>query len=171
MSSYVETGTNNFTVTHAKHIASKVATDLKRIQRFYDSPNDSRILRLESEVIELLKHGYLEKVIYGFKRHGSWIEPTLIYTAQELISSDYPDDDPGKIRPNADVMGASFCSFLTYSKKWDELSYNEKCSFKKNLPFQRTHGNESDVCGYLFTDLTYSAGGRSLSRSSVRSLL
>ena len=170
MSSYVETGTNNFTVTHAKHIASKVATDLKRMQRFYDSPSDSRISRLKSEVIKLLKHGYLEKVIYGFKRNGSWIEPTLIYTAHEIIGLDYPDDDPGKIRPNADVMGASFCSFLTYSKKWDELSYNEKNFFKKNLPFQRVFGNESDVCGDLMQDRNYSAGRRLLSRSSVRSL-
>ena len=170
MSSYVETGTNNFTVTHAKHIASKVATDLKRIQRFYDSPSDSRILRLKLEVIELLKHGYLETVTYGFQRHGSWIEPTLTYTAHEIIGLDYPDDDPGKIRPNVDVRGSSFCSFLTYSKQWHELSDVKKKIFKKKLPFQRVAGNEPDVCGVLIQDRNYSAGKRLLSRSSVRSL-
>jgi len=28
----------SFTVTHARHMASKVATDLKRLQRFYGYP-------------------------------------------------------------------------------------------------------------------------------------
>ena len=30
-----------FTVTHARHMAAKVATDLKRMQRLYDVPSDA----------------------------------------------------------------------------------------------------------------------------------
>ena len=55
--SYTETAT--FTVTHARHMAAKVATDLKRMQRFYGSPSDERIAQFEAEATELIRAGYL----------------------------------------------------------------------------------------------------------------
>src|SRR5665648_439380 len=61
-SSFTFTDTQTFTVTHARHIASKVATDLKRIQRFYGNPSDSLIEKYETEIIEFLKKGYLGTV-------------------------------------------------------------------------------------------------------------
>ena len=164
--SYTESST--FTVTHAKHIAAKVATDLKRLQRFYGQPSDSWIAQYETEVIELLKHGYLKTVTYGFKRDGQFVEPTLRYTASELASSG-TDDDPGRVRPGANVNGATFYSYLTYTDAWDCLSAAQRDSFKASLPFQRTGASEPSVNGYLSSDLSYSAGGRSLSRESVRS--
>jgi hypothetical protein len=42
-SSYTTTDTESFTLVHARYIASKVATDLKRFQRFYGSPSDAWI--------------------------------------------------------------------------------------------------------------------------------
>ena len=53
--SYTFSETATFTITHARHIAAKVATDLKRMQRFYGEPSDIRIKNYETEVIELLK--------------------------------------------------------------------------------------------------------------------
>ena len=73
MSSYTLTGSETFTITHAKHMAAKVAADLKRLQRFYGKPSNSDIEAYEKEVIQLLKFGYLKKVTYGFKRNGTWI--------------------------------------------------------------------------------------------------
>jgi hypothetical protein len=32
------------------------------------------------------------------------------------------DDDPGRIRPGADIRGASFYSYLTYGASWDRLT-------------------------------------------------
>ena len=64
--SYTVTDTITFTRTHARHIAAKVATDLKRMQRFYGEPSDSRIADFESEVVEFLKEGLLDTVTYGF---------------------------------------------------------------------------------------------------------
>lgn len=165
--SYTATETNTFTITHAKHIAAKVATDLKRLQRFYGKPYDSSINDYESEVIELLKHGYLEKVSYGFKRNGDWIEPTLMYTASELDHA--ANDDPGKIRPGKDISGATFYSFLEYSSAWLALSDEEKTAFKGGLAVQRGTASTPGINGYLESDQTYSSGGRTLSRSSVRS--
>ncbi len=165
--SYTTTETKTFTITHAKHIAAKVATDLKRMQRFYGKPYDLSINNFENEVIELLKHGYLKKVSYGFQKDEQWIEPTLIYEASELNIA--ANDDPGKVRPGKDITGASFCSYLEYSNAWDSLSGEEKESFEHGLPIQRTTGSVPSISGYLDNDRTYSSGGRALLRSSVRS--
>ncbi len=167
--SFTFSETQTFTVTHARHMAAKVATDLKRIQRFYGKPTDAQIADYENEVIEFLKGGYLGKVIYGFKRSGKWIEPTLQYTARDLAGGSANDDDPGRIRPNADVSGASFGSFMTYSAAWTALPPSEKEAVRKRLPFRRGDGDEPGVHGYLQTDRTYSSGGRALERASVRS--
>ena len=165
--SYSTTESTTFTVTHAKHIAAKVATDLKRMQRFYGKPSDTLIDQYEREIVELLKHGYLKKVTYGFQKNDNWIEPTLIYTSRDLSLSE--SDDPGKIRPGKNIDNASFASFLEYSDTWNTMSSEEQKTFKENLPFQRTTGDTPGVTGYLEDDRTYSSGGRSLARSSVRS--
>lgn len=163
------TESQTFTATHAKHIASKVATDLKRIQRFYHEPSDSRIEDFELELIELLKHSYLDTVTYGFKKNGSWIEPTVQYTSKDLQGMYASDDDPGRIRPNADTSNAQFCSYLSYSYKWLALSETEKEKFEKSLPFTRSSAPTPSVNGYLSNDKTYSSGGRALERSIVKS--
>jgi hypothetical protein len=167
--SFTTTETITFTVTHAKHMAAKVATDLKRMQRFYGKPSDTQIIDYEAEVTELLKAGYLGTVAYGYRRNGNWIEPTLKYSSRDLAGGTANDDDPGRIRPGADVVGADFHSYLTYSVSWDKLSEAEKEDFKKLLPFPRTGAPEPGVSGYFNEDRTYSSGGRALSRASVRS--
>jgi hypothetical protein len=161
--------TASFTITHARHMASKVATDLKRIQRFYGAPSDAEIAEYETEITALLKDNLLDTVTYGFKRDGLWIEPTLKYTARDLQGSIANDDDPGRIRANANISGAVFSSYLTYSEAWWHLTESEKEAFRSKLPFRRTTGSEPGVNGYLSSDLTYASGGRALERASVRS--
>lgn len=168
-SSFTVTETKSFTVTHARHMASKVATDLKRMQRFYGAPSDAQIANFEKEVVELLKAGYLGTVTYGFQRYGKMITPTVIYTADELSGMSVNDDDPGRIRPGADISGASFYSYMTYSVAWHVLSTAEQEAFEAELPIQRTSAPEPGINGYLVNDKTYSSGGRSLNRETVRS--
>lgn len=166
---YTTTETKAFTLTHARHLAAKVAADLKRMQRFYHAPDDAFIERLEGEITELLRQGYLDTVTYGFKRDGEWIEPTLRYTAREL-AGDGMDDDPGRVRPGANVAGASFYSYLTYSSAWDALTLAQREAIKQQLPVQRTGAPEPSLSGgYFADDKTYSSGGRALGRASVRS--
>ena len=167
--SYTISETQTFTVTHARHMAAKVATDLKRMQRFYGKPSDRSIGEYEEEVIALLKAGYLGTVTYGYKRDGDWIEPSLRYTAYDLAGASANDDDPGKIRPGADIQGASFYSYLTHSSAWWELSREQREAFERGLPFERGSASEPGVDGYLTDDRTYSSGGRALNRASVRS--
>lgn len=167
-SSFTITQSTTFTITHARHMAAKVAADLKRMQRFYRFPNDQRIDEFEGEIVELLKAGYLGTVTYGFRRDGQWIEPTIRYTAQDLYGASATDDDPGRVYPDADISGASFYSYLTYSRAWNNLTDKEQETFERRLPFRRTEAPEPNVNGHLVSDRTYSAGGRALSRASVR---
>lgn len=169
--SYSSSYNQSFTITHAKYLASKVAADLKRIQRFYHGgPSEERIQNYEQEVTELLNKGYLRKVTYGFKRDGKWIEPTLIYTAQDLAQISSDDDDPGRIRPSADISDAAFSSFLIYSDLWHQLSPEQKTKFEEQLPFKRGSSLEPGIDGYLEKDSTYTSGGKNLNRSSVKSI-
>jgi hypothetical protein len=167
--SFTESVSRSFTVIHARHMAVKVATDLKRLQRLYGGPSDQAIADYEAEITELIKAGYLGVVTYGFRRDGKWIEPTLRYSARDLAGFAANDDDPGRIRPGADITNASFYSYLTYSAAWDMLSAGEREAFKSRLPFRRGGAPEPAVNGYMSNDLTYSSGGRALDRASVRS--
>jgi hypothetical protein len=167
--SFTLSQSTSFVVTHARHMAAKVTTDLKRMQRLYGAPTDLSIADYEAELIELMKADYLGTVTYGFRRDGVWIVPTLRYTAQDLSGAAANDDDPGRIRPGADITGASFYSYLTYSASWDRLTSNQQTAFKQTLPFFRGGAPEPGVNGYFSPDLVYSAGGRALNRHSVRS--
>lgn len=159
----------SFTKTNAKYLSSKVAADLKRIQRFYGKPSDSLIADYEEELAILLKNDAVRKVAYGFKRDGKWVEPTLIYTAENFSGNNWTDDDPGTVRPGADVEGLSFTSFLSYSGNWNALSSEERLNIKKSLPIKRTSGNEPSINGQVSNDKNYYSGGKSLNRSSVKS--
>jgi hypothetical protein len=152
-------------------MAAKVATDLKRMQRLYGRPSDIDIASYEAEITEFLKGGYLGTVTYGFRREGNWIEPALRYTARDLAGAAANDDDPGRVRHNANITDATFYSYMTYSTAWYGLNEAEKEVFRKRLPFTRGGAPEPGVNGYLTDDLTYSSGGRALNRASVRSYL
>lgn len=167
-STYSYSFSETFTLLHARMLAAKVATDLRRFQRFYSSPSDVDIQNYEAELTQLLKNDVVDNVVYGFKRAGKWTEAAVKYRALSGGSL-VTDDDPGKIRPGLDVIGAVFTSFLSYNSKWSRLSENERQAIKRTLPFQRsTMDTPTLESGYWTDDLSYSAGGRGLGRSSVR---
>ena len=165
---YTQTSTQTFTRAHAKRISYRVATDLKRMQRLYGAPTDQEIEDYDGELIELLTAGYLGSVAYGFRRNNKWIEPTLRYTAFELADSGF-GDDPGRVPAKADISGATFYSYLTYSSAWDALSPSARAAFNETLPIKRVGAPEPGVDGYVQQDLAYSAGGRGVQREIVRS--
>lgn len=168
MSSFTTTTSESFTVTHARYMASKVATDLKRFQRFYSSPSDAWIEQYEGELAGLLKHEAIDYVVYGFQRNQLWTPASVRYRALPggtLMT----DDDPGKIRPGIDIGGAGFTSFLSYSSRWTSLSTAEREKINQGLPFQRSTGSSPALeTGAWADDLQYSAGGRGLGRSTIR---
>lgn len=168
MSSFTISDSTTFTVTHARHMAAKVSADLKRMQRFYGHPSDASIADYETEIVELLKAGYMGTLTVGFLRDDSWIEPTLRYTARDLAGMAANDDDPGRIRPGLNISGATFYNYLTRSAAWHDLTPAEKEAFERRMPFSRVSRTEPPVNGYLVDDRVYSAGGRALDRASVK---
>jgi hypothetical protein len=164
--SYSVTESETFTIAHARRIASKVATDLKRIQRFYGAPSDAWIDSYETELTLLLKADAVTDVVYGFQRGGKWTEVSLRYRALPggILSA---DDDPGKIQPGKDITRASFTSFLNYSSS--KLAVGELDTIDRECGFSRTTGNAPLLeVGYWADDLNYIAGGRGLGRAVVR---
>jgi hypothetical protein len=169
MSTYTTNESETFTILHARYIASKVATDLKRMQRFYKGvPSDETIELYEKELAVLLKHDVVASVTYGFKRNGKWTEATVRYTALSGGALQ-ADDDPGKIRPNLEVAGASFASFLTCNDNWLSLSATQQTAIEGESPVKRSNGETPPLeTGYWMNDLNYSAAGRGLGRATVR---
>jgi hypothetical protein len=165
-SSFTVTESTSFTVVHARWLASKIATDLLRLQRFYGKPTDQQINDYESEITALLRDDYVSQVTYGLKRNGSWVEAVRYRSiGGDLIA----DDDPGKLRPGADISNTAFSSFLSYNDKWWKLSSSERQRIATLLPFQRTTGDEPGIeNGFWVDDKNYSAGGRGLSRSTIK---
>src|SRR5438552_399771 len=155
--SYTLTESATFTVTHARHMAAKVATDLKRMQRLYGAPSDTEIADFEAEVTALLNAGYLGTVAYGYRRDGVWITPTLRYTAQDLAGAAANDDDPGRVRPGADITNATFYSYLTHSTSWSDLTADERAAFEATLAIKRPGAPAPGVSGYFSSDLVYSS--------------
>ncbi len=166
--SFTSSNTHTFTVTNAKYIASKVATDLKRIQRFYNTPSDNMIDKYEQELVVYLKNGFLTEITYGFLSDEDWINPTLRYTPQDFRLFSERDDDPGKVRPGENIQGAYFTSFLISNSRYANVSAAQQEAFIAALPFNRTEGESPGSNGYFSNDLIYSSGGRSLNRSSLK---
>ena len=165
--SYVITESESFTITHARQIASRVATDLLRFQNFYGKPSSTTIDDYEEELASLLKASYLATVTYGFKHNEKWIEAVKYRALPD--GSLVADEDPGKLRPKTGIVGLPFTSYLTYSNKWWGLSPEQRRKFKEALPFRRTNGDEPEIeNGYWVEDRTYGAGGRGVTRSSIR---
>jgi hypothetical protein len=159
--------TESFTVVHARHMASKVATDLLRFQRFYSKPTNESIDAYEAEVAELLKEDYLRAVAYGFQRNGKWVEGLRYRSLPGGVL--VADDDPGKLQPGADISNCQFASFLEYNDRWFAASDAERDRVLSKLPFQRSTGTEPGLeAGYWSENRTYSAGGRGIARSVIK---
>lgn len=167
MSSFTTTSSSTFTITHARRIASKVATDLRRLNRFYGRPSVSRIEQFEAELVGLVQVDAIDEITYGFKKDGEWITAVKYKSVDGALIS---DGMPGQLRAGFDVANAAFSSFLSYSDTWFALSEAEREEIEAGLPIQRTNASEPGVKnGYWTRDLDYSAGGRALLRSRIQS--
>lgn len=165
----MQTRTATATLTYARHIASKLAADLKRLQRLYkrNRPTDTEISDYLEEAALLLNEGYLGTVIYGLKRNDKWVIALKYQTiGNQLVGS---GDDPGISYQPTDLSGTDFGSFLTYSQKWNNLPESQKTEFKEKLPVERVPGSESGIeNGYWVKDKEYHSGHLGVQRSLIR---
>ena len=163
---YTFTTTKTFTRTSAQHIASKVQTDLHRMLSYYGKPSKRWIDAYFEELTELLVHGYVANIEYGFRRNGKRVV-SLYYTVQ--ADGSLSDNRAGGVFARADITGATRFSFLNYSDKWFELSRDDRDRFQARLHFQRTTGEApGDGDGYWVDDRSYSVDGDGTRRQTFR---
>lgn len=164
------TESTTFTRTHARHITARIAADLARLTAFYPTElTESRIKQFQEEAIEYLKAGYLESVTYGFRREGAdWIGDPYV---EWVLALKYVVNDgdleggssaPGGIKPNADVTGAKFHSFLVPNSSFNQLSQVSQDAFDQSLPIYRASGEAPE--GNFHQDRAYGQGGRYVNR-------
>ena len=166
--SYTTSATESFSLSSARYVASKVAADLRQVQRYYGKPNDTDIANYAEEIAVLAYHGYVEKVIYGFKRNDKWIL-TLEYVAVNGTLT--TDGRAGGIYRDANATGATFSSYLYRATAWWRLTEAGRNEIDKSLPFTRTPAEASGYTGgYHTSDRTYSAQGTGFTRSTYRPL-
>lgn len=166
--SYTRAESETYSLASALYVASKIETDLRQLQRYYDHPSDNDIKDYASEAALLSYRGYANKIIYGFQYDGSWIL-SLEYTS--VNGSLVADDRAGGIYRYADVTGAVFSSYLYYSLAWSLLTGTDRDDFTKLLPFTRTGAPAPGYTGgYHSPDRTYSARGTGFTRSTYRPL-
>jgi len=162
---YTTTRSETFTVTHAWHIAVKIGTDLKRMQRFYGEPDDQWIDDYEREAAALLHGDYLDWITYGFHKNGQWVV-ALKYAARYggvLIS----DDSPGGVPRGVDIAGCQFESLLLVTSKWAQLDEIQQKRFYADAGISFTRVPGHDFRGAWESSRTYSAGGRGVLRYTV----
>ena len=141
-----QTDTKTHTVVYARHVASKVAADLKRLQRLFgkNQPTDDSIDKFEREATILLYHGCLGEISYGFiKEDGSW----LYALKYQNVNNQLREDDGPKEIGSQDIDETNFRSFLIYSDHWQDLSEEQRNQIEQSLPIQRLpaiapHGND-----------------------------
>jgi hypothetical protein len=154
-----------FTRTHAREIASRVAADLRLMRSFYGAPSLEEIDEYEEEFVELLVGGYLKQLEYGFKCGGARVV-SLRYT---VVPGSGEPQRAGGVFARADITGASFFSYLTYSETFLQLSHAEQSAIEDALPVARTPGiAPSNGNGYWVADKSYAAGGVAASREMFR---
>jgi hypothetical protein len=160
------TTTSTFTRTNAKYLASKIAADLRQLRSFYKEPSEQNIEDLTEELVEMLAGGYLATYEAGFRKDGKRVVSERYTVSSAGLAA---DERAGGIYARADVSGAAWFTFMTYSGAWWALSEQAREAVKDSVPIDRTPGSEpTDGDGYWESGRSYESGGTSTSRSGFR---
>lgn len=163
------TRTNTFTVTNARYLASKVAADLRQMQRLYGSPSDDEINDYLLEIVILLSGGWLKEVKYGFRRNDAWVAPVLDYRVNS--AGNLVDNRSGGVLAGADTTNAQWYSYLITTASWWDLTASEREAELARIPVKRSSAQELPVNGYWAEgDRQYSSGGVGFTRRTLRPL-
>jgi hypothetical protein len=152
-----------FSIAHARHISSRVAADMRLMNRYYGYPAESAIENHLEEIAQFLAKGFLATFEIGFKRSGR-----RLFTLHYDVRADgtLSDSRAGGVPVGIDITGAQPLNFLTHSTAWFALSPADRAAFEATLPVQRIFGDAPiDGDGYWVRDeRSYSAAGMGLSR-------
>lgn len=167
--SYTRTDTETFNLTHAKHLASKVAADLDRCKSRYGGMTPEDVYKYEQELVTLLHGGYVLRYEFGFRRDGKVVVCWRYDVAAD--GSLVTDENAGKLVAGVDVTGATYYNHLWLSSSWDALGAADRAKVEATLPFTRVSSPSPEYGnGVWTTDKSYSSGGVGLSRRTFKPL-
>jgi Bacterial HORMA domain family 1 len=167
--SYTTTQTTTFNRSHARYVATKVAADLRRMQRLYGWPTEKVIDDLIEEITEMLALDYLRTVEIGFERDGKRVVSVKYESRRDgtLVS----DDSAGGLPRGVDTSGCDRINYMTYTEKFNALTSAQQLAVKETLPYIRGGAPEpTDGEGYWTQDRSYSAAGGGTVRHVFRPL-
>jgi hypothetical protein len=132
------TRTATFTVTSARYITSKIAADLRSMNRLYGSPPLAEIDDYAEEAALLLRDGFLERVDYGLRRQtrsGDW---TWVLRLRYVVTptGGLEDANPGGMPAYADTVNAAWYSYLVKSAAFHQLIPEEQVAAEAALSHQ-----------------------------------
>lgn len=151
-----------FTRTDAVYLGSKVAADLRQMQRFYGYPPDDHIDAYIEELVILVVNRCLKLVEYGFKRGDQWAGIASRYVVGSAAGG--VDERSGRIPAGGDIRGAAWHSYLEYNDRWWQLTAEGRNRITASLPITRTPGEEPRVSEAWVLDRGYARNGVSLQR-------
>lgn len=139
--------------TYARHIAAKVAADLKRLQVMTGTgvPSDEEIAGYQKEMSLLLHGGYLGEVIYGLKVKGRWILAYKYRADDNAAGAGDGSAETGNTE-GKQSKGDSLASCLAYSSGWQDLPKAEQKKLEKAIPLSRTLGMENALSDFYWVD-------------------
>ena len=105
------TTTATFTITHARHLSSKVAADMHLCAQYYGLPSEQSIRNYAEELAQYINEGYIEEYEFGYKKNNQRVVSWRYRVNENGILT--ADDRAGKVVPYVDVTGATFFNFLT----------------------------------------------------------
>ena len=154
------TQTASFTITEARYVGSKVATDLRLLNGYYGRPPLNDIDAYAEEVAVLLRDGYLKTVDFGFRdgSTGNW-RLRLRYTASS--GGHLVDNRPGSLPARAEVDTLPFYSYLIYTEPFLNLSADGQRSARSGLAVERVGADEPSL------SLGHTTAGHGYARNGV----
>jgi len=166
--SYSTTRSATFSITSARYLTSKVAADLRSMNRLYGEPKLSRIDDFAEEAALLVRDGYLDRVDYGLRRRNAYGEWEWVLRLRYVATSDgsLQDANPGGVPADADATGASWYSYLVKSAAFDRLTTSQQAAVEAALPVSRTGAAETGTgIGRWTGQRSYSRDGTALTRT------
>jgi hypothetical protein len=128
--SYSITRSVTFTITSARYLTSKIAADLRSMNRLYGEPMLASIDDFAEEAALLLRDGYLDRVDYGLRRgsaYGRWVWVLRLRYVATSVGT-LQDANPGGVPANADTTGASWYSYLVKSSAFYGLTPGQQAA-------------------------------------------
>ncbi len=107
---YSYTGTESFTVAHARKLAAKVSADMNQCRLFYGSPSETEIAKYRDELVTMLAGKYVDRYEFGFKTASD--ERVVSWRYRVTAAGDLDGGRSGGLHAKADNSNAMMFNFM-----------------------------------------------------------